>query len=59
MTMIITGLLSLIMAAWDNKQNMESLRSQYPWVPYSRATALGALIFLLGLVGLIVIIARR
>ena len=58
LTMVSIGLVSLIMAAWDNKQNMETLRSQYPGVPYSRATALGALIFLLGMAGLIVIIVR-
>jgi putative membrane protein len=59
LTMVSIGLVSLIMAAWDNKRNMEVLRSHCPGVPYSRATALGALIFLLGIVGLIVIIVRE
>jgi len=59
LTMVSIGLVSLIFATWDNRQNMESLRSQYPGVPYSRATALGALIFVLGLTGLILIILRR
>src|SRR5215469_13349115 len=59
LTMVSIGLVSLIFAAWDNRQNMESLRSQYPGVPYSRATLLGALIFALGVAGLILIILRK
>jgi len=59
LTMVSIGLVSLIFATWDNRQNMESLRSQYPGVPYSRATALGALIFVLGMTGLILIILRK
>ena len=57
--LVSIGIVSLILAAWDNKQNMESLRSRYPDVPYSRATALGALIFLLGVTGLVLIILRK
>jgi len=59
LTLVSIGLVSLILAAWDNRQNMESLRSQYPNVPYSKATMLGALIFLLGMTGLILMILRK
>jgi|SRR5262249_37630054 len=59
LSLVSIGLVSLILAAWDNRQNMESLRSQYPNVPYSKATMLGALIFLLGMTGLILMILRK
>jgi putative membrane protein len=59
LTLVSIGLISLILAAWDNRQNMTELRAQYPQVPYSKATALGALIFALGIAGLIVIILRE
>ena len=53
------GLFSLILAAWDNRHNMRALRIYDPTIPRSRATILGALIFMLGMAGLIVMILRE
>jgi hypothetical protein len=52
------GLISLILATWENSKYMKALRAEYPDLPYSIATALAALIFALGMGGLIVMILR-
>jgi putative membrane protein len=58
LTMVSIGLLSLVMAAWENRHYMRALRAQYPELRYSMATALAALIFALGMAGFVVMILR-
>jgi len=58
LTLVSIGMISLILAAHENRQYMKALRAEYPDLPYSRATALAALIFGLGLMGMIVMIFR-
>jgi putative membrane protein len=58
LTLVSIGMISLILAAHENRQYMKALRAEYPGLPYSRATALAALIFGLGVMGMIVMIFR-
>jgi putative membrane protein len=58
LTLVSLGLISLILATWENSRYMKALRAEYPDLPYSIATALAALIFALGMGGLIVMILR-
>lgn len=57
--MVIIGLLSLVLATWENRNNMEKLRALHAEVPPSRAGMLAALIGLLGALALIVMIFRQ
>ena len=59
LTMVIIGLISLVLAAWENRANMEGLRALHADVRYSRAGLIAALISLLGILALIVIISRQ
>jgi inner membrane protein YidH len=59
LTMVIIGLLSLVLGAWDNRNNMQELRAMGAEIRYSRAGILAALIALLGILALIAMIIRH
>jgi putative membrane protein len=56
--MISIGLISLLMAAVNNRQNIRMLRELNPAVPRSRAALLAALIAILGILALVSVIGR-
>jgi putative membrane protein len=58
MTLVSIGLLSLLLATWENRTNMRSLEAAHENMPRSMATAMAALISLLGLIAIIVMIFR-
>ena len=57
--MIVIGLLTLLLAALENRSALQTLRleypalDQYPQIPRSRAAILAALVALLGLLALL------
>jgi putative membrane protein len=57
--MILVGLVALALATWQHRRDMKTLRSQYPEVPYSLATALAILVAGLGFLGLLAVIFRQ
>jgi putative membrane protein len=57
--MILIGLVSLLMATVEHRQNLRALNRQHPGPPRSLASALGALIGILGLTALIAVIFRQ
>ena len=56
--LISLGLFSLVLAVWQNRQNVLSLRAYYPDTPRSLAGGLAGVIALLGLLALIAVILR-
>jgi putative membrane protein len=56
--LICLGLFSLLVAVWQNRQGVLSLRALYPETPRSLAGALAALIALLGILALIAVLLR-
>jgi putative membrane protein len=65
MAMIIIGLLALLLAALQNRSELQALKIQYPLrqhypeIPRSRATMLAALIAILGLLALFDMLFRK
>jgi putative membrane protein len=59
LTMVIIGLLSLALAVWENRKNMQGLRALGAKVPPSMSGVLAALISLLGILALIVMTFRQ
>ena len=59
LTMVIIGLLSLALAVWENRNNMQGLRALGAKVPASRSGILAALIALMGILALIVMFFRQ
>lgn len=59
--MILIGLTALLIAALDNRRDLNSLKAEYPSVrfPRSRARMFSALIAVLGLVALAAVIFRQ
>jgi putative membrane protein len=58
LVMISIGLISLLMAAVNNRQNIGMLRELDPTVPRSRAALLAALIAVLGILAMVAVIGR-
>lgn len=58
MILVSIGLLTLVLATWENRRNMRSLEALYGKMPRSMATAMAALISLLGIVAIITMILR-
>jgi putative membrane protein len=50
--MVATGLLALLLASWDHRRSMNSLRAAYGPMPYSTAATIGGLIAALGITAL-------
>lgn len=59
LTMVVIGLISLALAVWENRSNMQGLRALGADVRWSRAGILAALISLLGILALIVMTLRQ
>jgi putative membrane protein len=59
LTMVIIGLFSLVLGAWDNRNNMQDLRAMGADIRFSRAGIMAALIALLGILALILMIVRH
>lgn len=58
-TMILIGLVTLLIAAFENRRDMKELRKRYSDMPHSSAGAVGALIGALGILALLVAIFRQ
>ena len=58
MILVSIGLLALVLATWENRTNRRSLEALYGKLPRSMATAMAALISLLGIVAIIAMILR-
>jgi putative membrane protein len=58
-SMVALGLISLLLGTVEYRQNMRSLRAEYPEMPRSLTGALAAFISLLGIVALIAVILRQ
>ena len=56
---ISVGIVALLLATYEHRRSMQSLRAQYGDVPYSLATVLAALISAFGVLGLIAVIFRQ
>jgi inner membrane protein YidH len=54
--MICIGLIALLLAAWDHRRSMNSLRAAYGPMPYSTAAVIGGLIATLGIAALIAVV---
>ena len=59
MIMISTGLIALVIATVQHRQDVVRMRTIYPEVPYSFATILAALLSGLGLIALVAVILRQ
>lgn len=59
LTMVVIGLLSLGLAVWENRNNMQGLRAMGAKIPPSRSGMLAALISILGILALIVMTIRQ
>ena len=59
MAMIASGIVALVVAAWDHHRNMKRLRVHYGPMPWSPATVLATLIGLLGVLGLLAVVFRQ
>jgi len=57
--MILIGLVSLVVATYQHRQSMRTLRAQFHDVPVSLATIMAALIGLLGMLGLLSVLFRQ
>ena len=57
--MIITGLLAVLLAGLQHRQAMQSLRASGVEVPPSLATIVGALVSILGILGLLAVVFRQ
>jgi len=57
--MISIGLLSLLMATFQNRRDLRALKAQYPDIPRSLARVVAALIAILGLLALIAVLFRE
>jgi putative membrane protein len=58
-SMMAVGLISLLLGTLEYRQNMQSLRAEYPDMPRSRTGVLAAFILLLGILALISVILRQ
>jgi putative membrane protein len=56
--MIVTGLCAVFLAALQNRHEMQSLRAAGIEVPPSLSTIIGALVSLLGIIGLLAVIFK-
>ena len=56
--MIVIGIVALVLATWQHRRDMKTLRAHHPEVPYSLATVLAGLISLLGVVALLAVVFR-
>jgi putative membrane protein len=57
--MISIGLLSLLLATLEHRDDLHALRAQYPEIPRSLARVVAALIAILGLLALIAVLFRQ
>jgi putative membrane protein len=57
--MIATGIVTLLLATIDHRRNMQTLRAEYGYVPYSLSAVLAGFISILGVVGLVVVLFRQ
>src|SRR5262244_549869 len=57
--MILTGLVALVLATVQHRQDMKTLRAHYPEFPYSLATITAILVAGLGFMGLFAVIFRQ
>lgn len=58
MILVSIGLLSLVLATWENRTNMKSLEAAYGDMPRSMATTMATTISLLGILAIIVMILK-
>jgi putative membrane protein len=58
MILVSVGLISLVLATWENRTNMQSLVAVYGKMPRSMATAMATLISVLGILAIISMITR-
>lgn len=64
LTMMLIGLCTLLLSAWEHRRVLRRLRARYPTtkgypdIPRSNSPILGALIGLLGVLGLIAMLTR-
>jgi putative membrane protein len=56
--MVAIGLLALILATFEHRQNLQTLRAAYGRIPRSNAATIGALIAGLGVVALVAMMFR-
>jgi len=61
LVMIIVGLLALLIAALENRRDMNSLKAEFPGVHISRSLArvFAGLVSILGIMGMIAVILRK
>jgi putative membrane protein len=57
--LVIIGLVSLLLATLEYRNNIQIMKTQYPGVPRSLAMIVAALVSLLGILALIVMIFRQ
>jgi putative membrane protein len=57
--MILIGLVSLLMATLEHRQDLKALRAQYPMKNRPIATVLAALVSVLGLVAIVAVLFRQ
>ncbi|MGO9268199.1 MAG: YidH family protein [Candidatus Binataceae bacterium] len=57
--MILVGLVSLLIATLEHRQDLKALRAQYPGRNRPMATVLAALVSVLGLVALVAVLFRE
>lgn len=57
--MIVIGLLSLLMATFEHRRDLKTLKAQYPDMPPSLARVLALLISILGILALAAVTLRR
>ena len=58
MILVSIGLLSLVLATWENRAHMKALEAAYGNMPRSTATSMATLISLLGILAIIIMIFR-
>ena len=59
MSLIALGLISLVVATYENQREMRALRKQFSHVPYSSATAVAGLVALLGIAAFLAVLFRQ
>jgi putative membrane protein len=57
--MIGIGIVALVLATFQHRRDMKTLRVHYPEVPYSMATILAGLISILGVLALVAVVFRQ
>lgn len=57
--MIGIGIVALLLATFQHRRDMMTLRSQFPRVPYSLTTVLAGLLLLLGIVAFVAVVLRQ